>query len=254
MHEPLYAEMAGAGILKRSGGKDVDRQARKCLHRLRVILAPRRPEALPPKVACAARSTWCTQSAIPSEEEINMCRRLCPHLPLATLAAKVAKVSCALRDAKNQPLPPRPNMACKNPQCDGSDTCLVFDPVSADTVCSNCGVVCVSQDAYAWDTVAPVNQPMFSEPIKGHVNAQQKTDFYCGMRGDATTSDYTKFQDVQRMTQWYHAHLCEAMAQESARVYSGYRDIVNHVQQKDAVAMACTIVARRNLSGSTRHT
>lgn len=251
--DPKYARWAKDGILRRTKGDNVDRQTRKCLHRLRTILSPPRTASKAP-VACGGRSAWCTQSVIPSEEEVKLCRRLCPRLPLATLAAKIAKVSCALRDAAKEPLPPRPAMTCTNPQCDGRDECLVFDAVSADTVCSNCGMVCVSQDAHAWQTVAPVNQPMYSEPIKGHINAQQKADFYCGMHGDATTSNYTKFMDIQHMSNWYQSHMPEALASRATQVYSEYRRIVDHVQQKDAIAMACTIVARRSMHGSGNNT
>jgi len=187
---------------------------------------------------------------LPTENEMRYARTIHPHLDYAVLAAKMAKVACVVADGPLEPMPPTPVIRCKNSSCGAGDSALVYDSASADTVCTACGMVAVQQDSNAWDTYTPVNVPLYSEPIAGHVRAQNKCDFYSGTCG-TSTSKHTKYMDAQHAREWYSCKFPSGVALHAHRLYTKYRDLTEHVQQRDVVLMACALLAARSVSSAT---
>lgn len=188
-----------------------------------------------------------SQSILPTVAEFQAAKLLCPDIEYGELSAKMAKVTCVLASAPAAKMAPMPSITCSNPACSAGDTALVFDACCADTICSDCGMVAVQQDAYAWQTYAPVNTPMYSEPIAGIVNAQKKCDALSGFNG-SSTSAYTKHIDSQQAKEWYDCQFPSAVAKEAHKIYGKYREETGHVQQRSAVIMACGLLAGRALS------
>ena len=90
---------------------------------------------------------------------------------------------------------------------------------------------------------------MYSEPIAGVINAQKKCDALSGVDG-SSTSAYTKHIDAQQAKEWYDCQFPSAIAKEAHKIYGKYRQETGHVQQRDAVIMACGLLAGRALSAA----
>ena len=242
-----YLELVKNGILKRTKHGNSDYQTRKCLHKLRKLANGTTPTEYAPLQVNVPNIA--SESILPTAAEFKAAQLLCPDIEYGELSAKMAKVTCVLASAPSDRVAPMPSITCSNPSCSSGDTALVFDACCADTICADCGMVAVQQDAYAWQTYAPVNVPMYSEPIAGVINAQKKCDALSGVDG-SSTSAYTKHIDAQQAKEWYDCQFPSAIAKEAHKIYGKYRQETGHVQQRDAVIMACGLLAGRALSAA----
>ena len=242
-----YVQLVNNGILNRTKHGDWDHQTRKCLHKLRKLNNGSACQKYTPRRVKTQKAA--SESILPTATEFQAAKLLCPDIKYSELSAKMARVTCVLANAPAEKMAPMPSITCSNPACTSGDTALVFDACCADTICSDCGMVAVPQDAYAWQTYAPVNVPMYSEPISGIVQAQKKCDALSGF-SNSSTSAYTKHIDSQQAKEWYECQFPSAIAKEAHRIYGKYRQETGHVQQRSAVIMACALLAGRALSAA----
>ena len=131
---------------------------------------------------------------------------------------------------------------------------IVYDAQTDDNICTRCGLAYKALHAPDGHHSKHMNilNPMVSEPIQGHRQAQKKADYLAGMRCPNGISMYTKWIDYVSTTESIREICCKlrlgyCIEETACKLYGTVRCATDRLERPIDVMVACIIVARRSL-------
>tara|TARA_B100000963_G_scaffold360203_1_gene390237 strand:- start:43351 stop:44208 length:858 start_codon:yes stop_codon:yes gene_type:complete len=187
----------------------------------------------------------------PTEEEWELARQIVPDVDYTSLRCRIARIEDNQRriapidlDNSNTEM----HNVCSN--CGNQD--IVYDCKTDDDICTQCGLACRALHSLDdhWQTSADILNPMISEPIGGHRQAQKKADYLAGMRCPNGISRYTKWMDYVASTTYIKdtcskLRLGQHTEKLACQLYGTVRCGTDRLEKHSHTIVACILVARR---------